>query len=220
MTGVGWLDAVAFALFVGLALLLAAELVRDRSGRTDRASAVLHLTMAVGMAAMSQPRPDPLAPEVWMLAFVATAAGTLVQCVGRRGRGGRGDRPLTRPYDHLVASLLMVVAFAGHGSGAGTHTMIDPANGAVTTMSGAGGHHAATSPLAQSIGAATTWPIWSLVGLGFVAYALWLTVGLVLAPSTGPGRAADAACRCTGSKSERACGIVMAAAMGVMALTL
>jgi hypothetical protein len=67
MTGVGRLDAAAFALFVGLALLLAAQLVRGRSGRADRSSAVLHLTMAVGMAAMSEasaPAPPVAAASV------------------------------------------------------------------------------------------------------------------------------------------------------------
>ena len=132
MTGIPRLDAAAFAIFAALAITLVAQLVRAPPRAAGATSIALHLVMALGMAAMCLPRHDPLAPEVWMVTFMATAAGAVVLCVRRRRRGDRnGGKATTRPDDHVVASFLMVVGFAGHGAHAtpgapgDTHVMID-----------------------------------------------------------------------------------------------
>jgi len=222
MTGVAWLDWATFAVFAAMALVLGVQLARGREVLAHRASG-LHVVMALGMAAMAQPRFNPLPAEIWMAAFAVSAGAALVVCRHARGHA----------VHHVVGSLFMVVAFAaGHGAhtdaaSADTHVMVDPATGEAVTMAGAahGGHgaHGADTQSAgftSAIGDLAAWPVWRVVGAGFAVYALWMAWGLcgvrfpALAPAI-PGARGHAL-----RLPDLACGTLMAAAMAAMAFTL
>lgn len=226
MTGVDWLDWALFGLFAAMAAALAALRLSGREVLSHRATG-LHVVMAAGMAAMSQPRFDPLPAEAWMVVFAGAAVAAVVVC-GRHAPGHAAH--------HVVGSLFMVVAFAaGHGAhgteggqggpAAGSHRMLDPATGEVVTMAGSShgpghspGHgEGGRSALAGTVGDLAAWPIWPLVGAGFVAYALWLAWGLCgrRYPSFLPGRGTTAL-----RLPDLACGALMAAGMATMAFAL
>lgn len=223
MTGIDRLDWTAFALFAGMALVLGVQLARGHEVLAHRASG-LHVVMALGMAAMSQPRYNPLPAEIWMVAFAGSAVLAPFRC--RRAPG--------HAVHHVVGSLFMVVAFAaGHGAhtdaaAAATHRMVDPTTGETVTMAGAGhrggGHHGAHGNVAADaagitsvIGDAAAWPVWPPVGAGFALFAVWHVWGLC-------GRrfpvVATAACPTTHQLPDLTCGALMAAAMATMAFTL
>jgi len=225
MTGIDWLDWAASALFAAMALVLGVQLARGREVLAHRASG-LHVVMALGMAAMSQPRLNPLPAEIWMVAFAGSAVMAPFRCKRAPGHA----------VHHVVGSLFMVVAFAaGHGAhtdaaAADVHRMVDPVTGETVTMAGAShtggsGHHGAHGGAATAdaagitsvIGDAAAWPVWPLVGAGFALFAVWHVWGLC-------GRrfpvVATAACPTTHRLPDLTCGALMAAAMATMAFML
>jgi hypothetical protein len=133
------------------------------------------------------------------------------------GPGAAGPGPAGRPslghtgYWLACAALMLVVVGAGHGSGqaGGPGPAGGPGHGMPATMpamigTGSGTVHPAEAgialgPVFQVI---AEWPIWPLVGAGFLVQA-----GVILLSRRRP-------------ITERACAAVMAAGMAAMALSL
>ena len=229
MTGVDWLDWAAFAGFLGIAVVLAAQLLRGRALGAHHTPGVtaLHVVMALGMAAMSRPGLDPLPAEMWMAVFAGTAVTAVVVCARHAP---------AHAVHHVVGSLFMVVAFAaGHGAhgahgeghvASATHLMVDPTTGELAEMTGQSMHQHAVlgaadrSAFATTIGGFASWPVWPIVGAAFAAYALWLAWELrtVRSPVAVPRARGTSAVALR--LPEQACGLVMAAAMAAMAFVL
>jgi hypothetical protein len=235
VTGVAWFDWLAAGAFGLLAVVSLGRLARRRSAG-ERADAAAHGVMAAGMAAMALPTGNPVPAGAWVAVFAvvaAGAAGSLVRSPRRRppppirGPGpppaGAGARrlPLTAAAHHVAASVLMIVLLTtGHSA----HPVPAPEVVVDTTTSGAGSpldhhhdehhHHHAGEPVSAAVAAPT--PLVTAAGLGFLAYAAWLAVGLVR-PRNGAAR-----CACAGglTRGDAACGVAMAVGMGLMALAM
>jgi hypothetical protein len=216
VTGNGWLDWPAVAVFAAVTVLSLVRLVVPaRLGRAvdhfhDDA---FHAVMGVAMVAMFWPGGGTLPGRAWVAVIGLVAVWPVL--VFARARTSR-SRPATseprartgRAGYYLASALVMIVTFgAGHGSLVSDH----PGSMAMGSLSSPSGHAVAQHAVAQHAFAQdvlTTvagWPIWPLAGASFLLYAAWLAIG---------GR------RRRRPTPELACTMAMAAGMAFMAFSI
>lgn len=215
MTGIGWIDGTACAAFIAVTLLTLVRLGRARGRFLDDA---FHAVMGVTMTAMFWPGAEMSPTPVWiaLIGLIVVWPLLVLALAARRSEAADGLVSVGGRVAHtgywLTCALLMVVSV-----GAG-HERKDETAGLMTTLAAqtppVGGH----SPTSHSVGAESGlgealqtmagWPIWPLVGVGFLVYAGVLLLGPQ--PLLGPRRPI----------TERACAAVMAAGMSLMAFSL
>lgn len=203
MTGIAGVDAVAVICFAAVTVLALARLGR-RPGLERFLDDAFHAVMGVAMTAMFWPGTGQSA-GVWVAVIgLLLVWPLLVLTLAVR----RPDGPVSlghTGYWIACAVLMVVVVAADHGSAgrSGMTSMASMPGGAHPVEAGIGG-----GALGTAVQAVAGWPVWPLIGAGFLVYA-----GLVLLGSRqlpGPRRPI----------TERACVAVMAAGMALMAFSL
>jgi hypothetical protein len=128
MTGIAWLDWLGVVVFALLAVVSAARVWLGWRSISDRSDVVQHGVMAAGMGAMSWPTGHLLPPVIGVLIFAAAGCWSLQVLVRRVGpwRGldrRRTEGPWWRRSDgaahHLLACVVMIIAFGGGHAGYG-----------------------------------------------------------------------------------------------------
>jgi len=143
MTGIAWLDWLGVVVFALLAVVSAARVWLGWRSISDRSDVVQHGVMAAGMGAMSWPTGHLLSPAVGVLIFAAAGCWSLQVLVRRVGpwRGldrRRTEGPWWRRSDgaahHLLACVVMIIAFGGGHAGYGGEDASVAAGAAVPEM--------------------------------------------------------------------------------------
>jgi hypothetical protein len=192
MTGIGWLDAAAVICFAAVTVRALVRIGR-RPGLDHFLDDAFHAVMGVAMTAMFWPGIGR-STGVWLAVIGLVVVWPLVvlTLASRGPEGLQGRVSLAHTGYWLGCALLMVIAVgAGH----------EPSS--MATMPGAHPAQAGigASGLALALQAAAGWPVWPLVGIGFLVYA-----GLL--------------CLARRPLTDRACAAVMAAGMALMAFSI
>ena len=208
-TGIDWLDGPAAAVFVLVTLLSLFRLfpAQGHGSRLDFLDDAFHAVMGVAMVAMFWPGAG--AARVW-LALLSGAAVWLLLVFAQASRGVPSSSrpqarwPPARIGYYLTSAVIMIIALgASHGPLLGDA-------GRVSSMIGMSSTHTLNaelitdpSPIGTALSDAASWPVWPFVGIALLLYGGWLAFG-----GTGRGR------------SERVCGVLMAAGMALMAFSI
>jgi hypothetical protein len=200
MTGIGWLDATTAAAFATVTVL---ALVRLRRGPNldhflDNA---FHAVMGTAMTAMFWPGSGPGAGAWAALIGLTVVWPLVVLTLAARRRDWIGGRVSPWQAAYWLACALLLVAAVGGVHEPGGHS---GAGFRMASMAGVapGGTGSGPSALGEALAAVAGWPIWPVVGVGFLAYT-----GLLLLRPRRP-------------ITERACAAVMATGMAVMAFMI